>query len=138
RMIKEGLRRRMHQPIPVQGKWLRQTANGYFNYHAVPTNIRSLVAFRTHVSPSTGSARSGGAARRIGPTGYGSSGWPSNGSRNRKSVILGQSNASPSDTQGGSRMPESGSYGSVRGALSNERPYRDKNGPSAAPANRAG
>jgi len=33
--------------------------------------------------------------------------------------------ASPSRTQGGSRMPESGSYGSVRGALSNERPYRD-------------
>jgi hypothetical protein len=28
-------------------------------------------------------------------------------------------------TQGGSRMPELGPYGSVRGALSNERPYRD-------------
>ena len=37
-----------------------------------------------------------------------------------------QSSASPSDTRGGSRMPESGPYGSVRGALSNERPYRDK------------
>jgi hypothetical protein len=34
-------------------------------------------------------------------------------------------NALPSHTQGGSRMPELGSYGSVRGALSNERPYRD-------------
>src|SRR6266508_938845 len=34
-------------------------------------------------------------------------------------------NALPSHTQGGSRMPESGPYGSVRGALSNERPYRD-------------
>ena len=33
--------------------------------------------------------------------------------------------ASPSLTQGGSRMPELGPYGSVRGALSNERPYRD-------------
>src|SRR5215203_3460553 len=31
----------------------------------------------------------------------------------------------PSDTQGGSRVPESGSLGSVRGALSNGRPYRD-------------
>jgi hypothetical protein len=31
----------------------------------------------------------------------------------------------PSHTQGGSRMPELGPYGSVRGALSNERPYRD-------------
>ena len=31
----------------------------------------------------------------------------------------------PSDTQGGSRVPELGPLGSVRGALSNERPYRD-------------
>ena len=28
-------------------------------------------------------------------------------------------------TQGGSRMPELGTYGSVRGASSNGRPYRD-------------
>jgi len=34
-------------------------------------------------------------------------------------------NALPSHTQGGSRMPELGPYGSVRGALSNERPYHD-------------
>src|SRR5258707_11206211 len=34
-------------------------------------------------------------------------------------------NALPSHTQGGSRMPELGPYGSVRGAPSNERPYRD-------------
>ena len=33
--------------------------------------------------------------------------------------------ALPSDTRGGSRMRESRTYGSVRGALSNERPYRD-------------
>jgi len=32
---------------------------------------------------------------------------------------------SPS-TRGGSRMRESRTYGSVRGALSNERPYRDR------------
>ena len=36
---------------------------------------------------------------------------------------------SPSFTQGGSRMRESRTYGSVRGALSNERPYRDRNAP---------
>src|SRR3954462_7766319 len=34
---------------------------------------------------------------------------------------------SPSATQGGSRVPELGPLGSVRGALSNERPYRDSN-----------
>jgi hypothetical protein len=33
---------------------------------------------------------------------------------------------SPSSTRGGSRMRESRTYGSVRGALSNERPYRDR------------
>src|SRR5258708_10297045 len=38
-------------------------------------------------------------------------------------------NALPSHTQGGSRMPELGPYGSVRGALSNERPYRDLRNP---------
>jgi hypothetical protein len=41
-------------------------------------------------------------------------------------------NALPSHTQGGSRMPELGPYGSVRGALSNERPYRDPANPSAS------
>jgi hypothetical protein len=30
------------------------------------------------------------------------------------------------DTRGGNRMQESRKYGSVRGALSNERPYRDR------------
>src|SRR5258708_11114492 len=32
----------------------------------------------------------------------------------------------PPSTRGGSRMRESRTYGSVRGALSNERPYRDR------------
>jgi hypothetical protein len=40
-------------------------------------------------------------------------------------------NALPSHTQGGSRVPELGTLGSVRGALSNERPYRDLANPSA-------
>jgi group II intron reverse transcriptase/maturase len=44
--IKQTLRRCMHQPIPAQGKWLRQVVRGYFNYHAVPTNTRALAAFR--------------------------------------------------------------------------------------------
>ena len=48
--IKQELRRRMHQPIPVQGKWLRQVVSGYFNYHAVPMNTRSLVVFRHRIT----------------------------------------------------------------------------------------
>src|SRR6202171_6044605 len=50
RTIKEEMRRRMHQSIPQQGKWLRQVVTGYFNYHAVPTNFRALVAFRDEVT----------------------------------------------------------------------------------------
>ena len=46
RDIKEELRRRMHHPIPEQGKWLRQVVTGHFNYYAVPTNSRALSAFR--------------------------------------------------------------------------------------------
>jgi RNA-directed DNA polymerase len=50
RMVKEAMRRRMHQPIPQQGKWLRQVVIGYFNYHAVPTNFRALMAFRDEIT----------------------------------------------------------------------------------------
>jgi RNA-directed DNA polymerase len=46
--IKQELRRRMHQPIPVQGKWLGQVVAGYFRYFAVPTNC-ALSAFRHHI-----------------------------------------------------------------------------------------
>ena len=44
--IKQELRRRMHQPIPEQGRWLKQVVTGYFNYHAVPTNGHALATFR--------------------------------------------------------------------------------------------
>src|SRR5215472_10508690 len=43
------MRRRRHQPISDQGKWLRQVVTGFFAYHAVPTNARALGAFRYHV-----------------------------------------------------------------------------------------
>jgi RNA-directed DNA polymerase len=48
--IKEELRRQMHQPIPEQGRWLRQVVTGFFNYYAVPTNARALGSFRHHVT----------------------------------------------------------------------------------------
>ena len=47
--VREQLRQRMHQPIPEQGRWLRQVVTGFFNYHAVPTNFPALAAFRCHV-----------------------------------------------------------------------------------------
>ena len=48
--IKQELRRRMHWPIPEQGKWLRRVVRGYFNYHAVPTNGRALEVFLHHIT----------------------------------------------------------------------------------------
>jgi RNA-directed DNA polymerase len=50
KMIKEEMWRRMHQPIPEQGKWLGRVVRGYFNYHAVPTNARALHVFLHHVT----------------------------------------------------------------------------------------
>jgi RNA-directed DNA polymerase len=48
--VKEELRLCMHQPIPLQGKWLGRVVSGYFNYHAVPTNGRALTAFRDEIT----------------------------------------------------------------------------------------
>src|SRR5208337_2215655 len=47
--IKEVLRRNMHLPIAVIGKWLGQVVRGYFNHHAVPTNAEALNVFRCHI-----------------------------------------------------------------------------------------
>jgi RNA-directed DNA polymerase len=47
--IKEELRKRMHQPIPEQGAWLKQVVTGFYNYHAVPTNAHALWSFRDEV-----------------------------------------------------------------------------------------
>ena len=50
REIKDALRRKMHLPIPEQGRWLGQVVTGYFAYHAVPSNLGSLVAFHHYVT----------------------------------------------------------------------------------------
>jgi len=49
RRIKEEMRRRMHEPIPEQGAWLKQVVRGFFAYHAVPTNGSALGAFYYYV-----------------------------------------------------------------------------------------
>jgi RNA-directed DNA polymerase len=47
--IRQQLRRRMHDPVPEVGKWLRPVVLGYFNYHAIPGNGKRLLAFRDAV-----------------------------------------------------------------------------------------
>jgi RNA-directed DNA polymerase len=48
--ISQELQKRMHQSIPEQGKWLGQVVQGYFNYHAVPTNSGALSTFRDEIT----------------------------------------------------------------------------------------
>jgi len=50
REVSEGLRWRMHQPIPEQGYWLKQVVTGFFAYHAVPTNSAALESFHHYVT----------------------------------------------------------------------------------------
>ena len=50
KMIKREMWQRIHLPIPQQGKWLWSVVNGYFNYHAVPTNGQALHVFRHQIT----------------------------------------------------------------------------------------
>jgi RNA-directed DNA polymerase len=43
------LRRRLHDSLADTVKWLQSVVRGYFQYHAVPGNEKSLGQFRTHV-----------------------------------------------------------------------------------------
>ena len=47
--VKLELRKRMHQPVPEQGKWLRSVVGGHFRYYGVPTNQRAMCSFRHQV-----------------------------------------------------------------------------------------
>ena len=47
--VKTELQRRMHEPIPVQGKWLRAVVGGHFRYYGVPMNQSALTIFRFRV-----------------------------------------------------------------------------------------
>jgi len=48
--IKVLLLARKHDPVQQTGEWLRSVVQGYFNYHAVPGNGRSMGKFREHVA----------------------------------------------------------------------------------------
>ena len=46
RDIKSELRRRMHEPIPLVGEWLKKVLMGYYQYHAIPGNLDRMSLFR--------------------------------------------------------------------------------------------
>jgi hypothetical protein len=121
--IKAQLRARMHDAISEQGKWLKAVITGYFAYHAVPTNLRALRAFRYHVTDlwrrtlRRRSQKDGLTWERM--TKLAAHWLPT-------PHIHGRTSALPSNTRGRSRMPESGTSGSVRGVPGNGHPYRDR------------
>jgi RNA-directed DNA polymerase len=47
--VKAELRRRMHDPIPEVGKWLRSVVSGHIRYYGVPRNGPALHTFRWQV-----------------------------------------------------------------------------------------
>ena len=47
--VKTEMRRRMHHPVPEQGRWLASVLAGHYRYYAVPDNIDALQAFRAGV-----------------------------------------------------------------------------------------
>ena len=47
--IKLALRRRRHNPVPEQGRWLGSVIRGYLGYFAVPTNSKVVARFRSEV-----------------------------------------------------------------------------------------
>lgn len=50
REVKDQLKRRRHQPIPEQGRWLASVVRGYRAYYAVPGNRAAVATFRTQVT----------------------------------------------------------------------------------------
>ena len=48
--VKLELRKRMHEPISVQGRWVGAVIRGYFGYHAIPGNMHALETFKTQVT----------------------------------------------------------------------------------------
>src|SRR5262250_1124197 len=47
--VKAELQRRLHAPIPEQGKWLQAVVRGHVRYYGVPMNTPALWMFRFHV-----------------------------------------------------------------------------------------
>ncbi len=47
--MRDELKRRLHDPIVQQGKYLGQVVRGFIQYHGVPGNFRRVSAFRNEV-----------------------------------------------------------------------------------------
>ena len=104
--VKKELRKRMHQPIPEQGRWLAQVVRGYFAYHAVPTNRAKYQCFPPLRGTASGNRTLRRRAERLFPRG---NGCRAPGRRLAPSAsstfIPGHMCDLPSNTRGKNRMP---------------------------------
>jgi hypothetical protein len=48
--VKTEMRRRMHLPVPEQGRWLGSVVRGHLAYYAVPSNIHAVKTFRDQIT----------------------------------------------------------------------------------------
>jgi RNA-directed DNA polymerase len=48
--VNDQLKRRRHQPVPEQGRWLGSVVRGHLAYYTVPDNSDAVAAFRTQVT----------------------------------------------------------------------------------------
>ena len=50
KQVKDQLKRRRHEPVPEQGRWLGSVIRGHLAYYAVPGNVRAVRSFRKQVT----------------------------------------------------------------------------------------
>src|SRR5207253_2527547 len=124
--VKQQLRIRMHAPVAETGKWLRSVVQGYLTtmrYRAIANGCGRF---------GTGSGDSGGkryAVEGSGGPGLGSAlpHWPAGGFHRHEFCTRIRVFALTPNIRDKSRMREIRQYGSVRGALGDQSPYRDRN-----------
>ena len=87
-----------------------EVVTGFVAYHAVPTNLDVLAAFRYHIMVLWMPMLTRAQPVRTVPGGTGSTGSRPSGCPSLASFIPGPTSASPSNIQGGSRHPLPSSF----------------------------
>ena len=134
-VIKAQLHRRRHQPIGLQGRWLGSVVRGWMAYYAVPGNVSRLRRFRDEVSRLWLRALRRRSQRHR---------WPWSSNETAAPDLLASRPRSATRIQTNDFAPESRQepyettlkYGSVRGAVGNGRPYRDRSNSRVYPPHR--
>ena len=85
--VKAELTRRMHDPIPAVGSWLRSVVGGHIRYYGVPMNTHALPVFSVPGGPPLASHGCRGVARTAACSGTGCGGSSTDGCLLLASVI---------------------------------------------------